>query len=68
MAGDVAPDGSPLEPLWGISKDGPHELTWQRRWLARQLMDNRLTTDEAMGIAAGFLRQGGHLPPAEEHT
>lgn len=59
MADEVAPDGSPLEPLWSISKDGPHKLTWQRRWLARQLMDSHLSTDEAMGIVKGFLQLGG---------
>jgi hypothetical protein len=41
-----------IEPLWEISKDGPIEIGHQRRWLARQLMDSKLTEHEAMSIVA----------------
>lgn len=41
-----------IEPLWEVSKDGPIEIGYQRRWLARQLMDSKLTEHEAMSIVA----------------
>ncbi len=41
-----------IEPLWVVSKDGPIEISYQRRWLARQLMDSKLTEAEAMSIVA----------------
>jgi hypothetical protein len=35
-----------------ISEDGPHEITDARRWLARQLLDSKLSDEEAFGIVA----------------
>lgn len=49
---------TPSEPTdtarvdWPISTDGPHAITDARRWLARQLMDSRLSEAEAFGIVA----------------
>jgi hypothetical protein len=43
---------SELEPLWPISKDGPHEISDHRRWLARQLMDSKLDEKTAFEIVA----------------
>lgn len=40
------------EEDWPISKDGPHTISDARRWLARQLMDSRLSEAEAIGIVA----------------
>lgn len=37
---------------WQITKDGPHEIGFQRRWLARQLLDSKLTEDEAYAIVS----------------
>ncbi len=39
-----------LEPDWAVSKDGPIKIGDQRRWLARKLMDSKLTDEEAFGI------------------
>ena len=39
-----------------ISLDGPNKIGQHRKWLARQLLDSRLTDDEAYGIAAYFPR------------
>jgi hypothetical protein len=39
-----------LEPDWAVSKDGTHKIGDQRRWLARKLMDSKLTDEEAFGI------------------
>ncbi len=33
-----------------ITNDGPHKLTEHRRWLARQLLDSKLSEDEAYDI------------------
>lgn len=35
-----------------ISEDGPHPITDERRWLARQLLDSKLSDAEAFGIVA----------------
>lgn len=35
---------------WPISTDGPHKPDDHRVWLARQLLDSKLTTEEAYGI------------------
>lgn len=35
-----------------ISTDGPHQITDDRRWLARQLLDSKLSDEEAYGIVA----------------
>lgn len=35
-----------------ITTDGPHEINDHRRWLARQLLDSKLSEDEAYGIVA----------------
>ena len=41
------------EPVaWPISVDGPHKITDQRAWLARQLMDSKNSDEEAFGIVA----------------
>jgi len=41
------------EPVaWPISVDGPHKITDQRAWLARQLMDSKNSDGEAFGIVA----------------
>lgn len=37
-------------PELTIDKDGPYSPTDHRRWLARQLMDSKLTEDEAFEI------------------
>ncbi len=37
---------------WPISTDGPHKPCEHRVWLARQLLDSKLTDDEAYGIVA----------------
>lgn len=37
-------------PSGSISTDGPHEITEHRRWLARQLIDSKLSDEEAYGI------------------
>ena len=37
---------------WAISKDGPHEISATRKWLARQLLDSMLDEAEALGIVA----------------
>lgn len=37
---------------WPISVDGPHKITDQRAWLARQLMDSKNSDEEAFGIVA----------------
>lgn len=39
-------------PELTIDKDGPYLPDYHRRWLARQLMDSKLTDDEAYGIVA----------------
>lgn len=35
-----------------IETDGPYKLTDERRWLARQLLDSKLSGEEAFGIVA----------------
>lgn len=37
---------------WSITKDGPHEINKHRFWLARQLLDSKLSDREAYGIVA----------------
>jgi hypothetical protein len=39
-----------LKGTWPIATDGPHAPGEQRLWLARQLMDSKLTDKEAFGI------------------
>jgi hypothetical protein len=39
-------------PEWPISVDGPHSIDDKRRWLARQLMDSKLSAEEAFDIVA----------------
>lgn len=39
-------------PEWPITVDGPNEVGNVRRWLARQLMDSKLTEEESLGIVA----------------
>lgn len=41
-----------LEPDWPVSTDGPHKISDTRRWLARKLMDSKLTDAEAFSIVA----------------
>lgn len=48
--GDPAEEGD--ETLPEIAKDGPHRPNPMRMWLARQLMDSRLTDEEAYDIVA----------------
>ena len=38
--------------LESISTDGPHPITEHRRWLARQLLDSKLSEAEAFEIVA----------------
>lgn len=40
------------EPDWAVSKDGPYSISDNRRWLARKLMDSKLTEKEALSIVA----------------
>ena len=48
-----APSQGAGEPVaWPISVDGPHKITDQRAWLARQLMDSKNSDEEAFGIVA----------------
>jgi hypothetical protein len=49
-AWNTRPSVVELEPDWAVSKDGPIKIGDQRRWLARQLMDSKLTDEEAFGI------------------
>lgn len=49
-AWNTRPDEGELEPDWAVSKDGPIKIGDQRRWLARKLMDSKLTDKEAFGI------------------
>jgi hypothetical protein len=37
-----------------ISLDGPHKPSDHRVWLARKLLDSKLTDEEAYGIVAWF--------------
>ena len=37
-------------PLPAISCDGPHTICEHRAWLARQLLDSKLSDEEAYGI------------------
>lgn len=54
------------EPVaWPISVDGPNKITDQRAWLARQLLDSKLTDGEAFGIVAYHpdIRSASTSPP-----
>lgn len=35
---------------WPISTDGPNRIDSHRRWLARQLLDSKLTDEQAYSI------------------
>lgn len=64
----VTPPVEAVEPDWPISTDGPVKINDQRRWLARQLMDSKLSDKEAMGIVAHHPGIGDlhpATPPAE---
>jgi hypothetical protein len=37
---------------WAISHDGPNPINDHRKWLARQLLDSKLTDEESYGIVA----------------
>lgn len=51
--------------LPAISKDGPNETDRHGRfWLARQLLDSKLTAEEAYGIVAHHPAIQDALPPA----
>lgn len=51
--------------LPAISKDGPNEIGRHGRfWLARQLLDSKLTDEEAYGIVAHHPAISDRLPPA----
>ena len=39
-----------LKAAYPIMGDGPHKITDHRRWLARQLLDSKLSEEEAYGI------------------
>lgn len=39
-----------LEGAWPIATDGPHAISDHRLWLARQLMDSKLSEAEAYDI------------------
>lgn len=58
-----------LEPLYPISTDGPNKIGDGRRWLARKLMDSKLTEAEAYEIVAycpSITDVRAALPPAGE--
>lgn len=44
-----------VSPGWAITTPGPHGISEQRRWLARQLMDETLREEDALRIVAGHL-------------
>ena len=51
--------------LPAISKDGPHEIGRVGRfWLARQLLDSKLSDEEAYGIVAHHPAITDALPPS----
>ena len=61
----IAPEASGEPVAWPISVDGPNKITDQRAWLARKLMDSKLTDGEAFGIVAYHpdIRSASTSPP-----